>query len=107
MAGRAGGRPALRVGRRNWAAELVHRTVGPRTEPGAMVYTDEWSGSKPPTAAGRGHASVSHDAGQWAWDDDGDGVREVHCSTLEGIWTGPRDFLRPFRGVHKVHLGWV
>ncbi len=36
--------------------------------------------------------------------DDGDGVREVHCNTMEGIWTGLRNFLRPFRGVNKVYL---
>jgi len=28
----------------------------------------------------------------------------VHCNTLEGIWTGLRNFLRPFRGVHKKYL---
>ena len=31
----------------------------------------------------------------WARDDDGDGIREVHCNTLEGLWTGLRNFLRP------------
>ncbi len=36
--------------------------------------------------------------------DDGDGIREVHCKTLEGLWTGLRNFLRPFRGVHKKFL---
>ena len=35
---------------------------------------------------------------------DGDGERELHCNTLEGIWTGLRNFLRPFRGVNKVYL---
>ena len=30
--------------------------------------------------------------------------REVHCNTLKGIWTGLRNFLRPFRGVNKVYL---
>ena len=68
------------------------------------MYTDEWSGYKPLTAAGRGHATVNHNAGEWARDDDGDGVREVHCNTLEGLWTGLRNFLRPFRGVNKVYL---
>jgi transposase-like protein len=68
------------------------------------VYTDEWSGYKPLKAAGRGHAAVNHNAGEWARDDDGDGVREVHCNTLEGLWTGLRNFLRPFRGVNKVYL---
>ena len=28
----------------------------------------------------------------------------MHCNTLEGIWTGPRNFLRPFRGVNKVYV---
>ena len=31
-------------------------------------------------------------------------MREVHCNTLEGLWTGLRNFLRPFRGVNKVYL---
>jgi hypothetical protein len=31
-------------------------------------------------------------------------VREVHCNTQEGIWTGLRNFLRPFRGVNKEYL---
>jgi hypothetical protein len=54
VVGRASGRLSLRVGRRNWAAELVHRTVVPRTRPGATAYTDEWAGYKPLKAAGRG-----------------------------------------------------
>ena len=32
------------------------------------------------------------------------GVREVHDNTPEGIWTGLRNFLRPFRGVSKWYL---
>jgi len=31
-------------------------------------------------------------------------VREVHCNTMEGIWTGARNYLRPFRGVSKWFL---
>jgi transposase len=104
VVGRECGRLALRVGRRNWAAELVHQTVVPRTRPGATAYTDEWSGYKPLRAAGRGHAAVRHNAGEWARDDDGDGVREVHGNTPEGLWTGLRNFLRPFRGVSKKYL---
>lgn len=104
VVGRAGSRLSLRVGRRSGAAELVDQTVVPRTKSGAMVYTDEWNGYKPLKAAGRGHATVNHGAGEWARDDDGDGVREVHCNTLEGLWTGLRNFLRPFRGVNKTYL---
>ena len=40
----------------------------------------------------------------WARDDDVDGVREVHCNTQEGLWTGVRNFLRRFRGVRKWYL---
>jgi len=31
-------------------------------------------------------------------------VREIHCNTQEGLWTGLRNFLRPFRGVSKWYL---
>ena len=48
---------------------------------------------------------VVHSEGEWARDDDGDGLREVHCNTIEGIWTELRNFLRRFRGVHKKYLG--
>jgi transposase-like protein len=49
---------------------------------------------------------VCHKPGsrEWARDDDGDGIREVHCNTMEGIWVGLRNFLRRFRGVHKKYL---
>ncbi len=47
---------------------------------------------------------MNHDAYEWARDDDGDGIREVHVNTIEGMWTGIRNFLRPFRGVHKRYL---
>jgi transposase-like protein len=69
-----------------------------------MVYTDEWGAYKRLPESGRGHAAVNHEAGEWARDDDGDGIREVHDNTLEGIWTGFRAFLRPFRGVSKWYL---
>jgi transposase len=104
VVGRESGRLWARVGRRSTAAELVGATVLPATKPGAMVYTDEWDGYKPLARRGRGHATVNHEHGEYARDDDGDGVREVHVNTLEGIWTGLRDFLRPFRGVNKVYL---
>lgn len=81
--------------------------VEARTTDTATVYTDEWQAYNHLPQTGRGHASVCHTPGQreWARDDDGDGVREVHCNTLEGIWTGLRNFLRLFRGVNKEYLG--
>ncbi|MBV8264919.1 MAG: hypothetical protein JO252_01085 [Planctomycetaceae bacterium] len=47
---------------------------------------------------------MCHAAGEWARDEDGDGINEVHDNTLEGIWTGLRNYLRKFRGVNKVYL---
>jgi transposase len=104
VVGRESGRLWLRVGHRSGSAELVEATVLPATEPGAMVYTDEWNGYNPLSRHDRGHATVNHNRGEFARDDDGDGIREVHCNTMEGIWTGLRNFLRPFRGVNKVYL---
>jgi transposase len=69
-----------------------------------MVYTDDWNGYNPLGRHDREHATVNHGRGEFARDDDGDGVREVHCNTMEGIWTGLRNFLRMFRGVNKVYL---
>ena len=70
----------------------------------SKVNTDEWCGYSGLPAMGRSRATVCHAAGEWARDDDGDGIREVHVNTLEGLWTGLRNFLRPFRGVSKVYL---
>ena len=72
------------------------------TRPRTCVSTDEWQGYQ---TVNRRHASVAHGEHEWARDDDGDGIREVHANTTEGMWTGTRNFLRPFRGVHKRYLG--
>src|SRR5260370_40737889 len=76
------------------------------TKPGTIVYTDEWDGYNHLTELGRGHATVCHTPGkrEWARDDDGDGVREVHNNTTEGFCTGAWNFLRVFRGVSKRFL---
>ena len=100
VVGRASKRVWFRVGRRSSSAELVDATVLPATEPGAMVYTDDWNGYNPLGRSGRGHATVNHNRGEFARDDDGDGVREVHCNTLEGTWTGLRNFL--FEWAHNL-----
>lgn len=80
--------------------------IGQTTHVGAVVNTDEWNGYARLPQMGREHHTVCHNPAsrEWARDDDGDGVREVHCNTQEGIWTGVRNFLRPFRGVSKWYL---
>lgn len=72
----------------------------------ATVYTDEWIGYRRLPDFGRNHDTVVHLPGQrvWAIDRDGDGIREVHNNTLEGLWSGLRTFLRPFRGISKYFL---
>src|SRR5512135_3509751 len=60
------------------------------------VNTDEWNGSnRGGKRHGRAHRTVDHSGPRctWAIDADGDGLREVHCNTLEGLWTGVRNFL--------------
>jgi transposase-like protein len=71
------------------------------------VNTDEWNGyNRIGKRQGRVHRTVDHSGPKWTWaiDGDGDGVREIHCNTQEGLWTGLRNFLRPFRGVSKWYL---
>ena len=42
--------------------------------------------------------------GQYAKDEDGDGIYEVHCNTQECIWSLLRPWLRPHRGVSLEKL---
>jgi transposase len=78
-----------------------------KTLSGIRVYTDEWRAYLPLRQMGYDHHTVCHGhPGQreWARDDDGDGIREVHTNRAEGFWTGLRNFLRTFRGVSKHFL---
>ena len=91
---------------------VVHRSrrcdleplVLQHTLPGTTVNSDEWSAYDHLDEHQRPHATVNHSLPEWARDDDGDGIREVHDNTMEGIWTGVRNFLRTFRGVNKIYL---
>jgi hypothetical protein len=65
------------------------------------VHTDEWKSYQ---GMPRQHRVVRHGQREGARDDDGDGVREMHINTAEGMWTSVRNFLCPFRGVHKRYL---
>jgi transposase-like protein len=105
VVGRASGQIRLQVCAHSDRATL-QPFVEAHTRPDATVNTDEWRAYDQLPATGRTHPTVCHTPGQreWARDADGDGVREVHDNTLEGIWTGLRNFLRPFRGVSKWFL---
>lgn len=71
------------------------------TQSASHLYTDENNGYNHVI---RPRSTVCHSDKEWARDDDGDGIREVHVNTIEGLWTDVRNFLRPFKGVHKDHL---
>jgi transposase-like protein len=71
------------------------------TQAQATLYTDEYDSYN---RLQRIRHTVCHGNNEWARDDDGDGVREVHVNSNEGGWTGLRNFLRPYRGVHKAYL---
>ncbi len=83
-------------------------TIQPQVEsttlPTTTVFTDESDAYNRIPASGRERQTVCHSQGEYARDDDGDGFYEVHCNTMEGIWVGLRNFLRPFRGIHKKYL---
>ena len=100
--GRESGRACLHVignSDRVTLEDLVQAT----TTPGTTLNTDEWRAYHRVPELGRGHVTINHGAREWARDDDGDGVHEVHTNAMEGTWTGLRNFLRPFRGVSKWH----
>jgi transposase len=88
----------------NTRQKTIQPEVEKKTKNRASIYTDDSHAYNKVSASGRYHATVNHSQKEWARDDDGDGIREVHCNTMEGIWTGLRNFLRLFRGVHKKYL---
>lgn len=98
--GRAGGQCRPRVCAHT-GGKTLRQHVHQFTQRRVTCYTDEWQGYN---NVERAHGTVCRSQHEWARDDDGDGVREVHTDTIEGLWTATRNFLRPFRGVHKKHL---
>jgi transposase-like protein len=86
--------------------EVVETTV-PRSA--AILYTDALAAYVPvEDELHIWHSSVRHgspgEVREWARDDDGDGIREVHCNSCEGAGAALRTYLRGFRGVHKKYL---
>ncbi len=106
MVGRDSGEVRLEVVDSAGAAELGD-FVDRSCLSGTTVNTDAWNGyNRVGGRHDRIHVRVDHSGpkSSWAIDADADGVREVHCNTMEGTWTGLRNFLRPFRGVSKKYL---
>ena len=98
--GRQSGQVRLRVVK-DTTGQTLRAHVQQFTRPESHVYTDEYDSYN---GIPRLRSTVAHGAYEWARDDDGDGIREVHTNTIEGMWTGLRNFLLPFRGVSKYFL---
>ena len=98
--GRESGQVRLRMVKRT-NGKTLEQHIAQFTQPKAVANTDEWQGYN---QIPRTHVTVNHGEHEWARDADGDGIREIHINTTEGMWTGVRNFLRPFRGVHKKLL---
>jgi len=99
--GRLTGQVRLRVVT-NTKQTTVRAHVEQFTGAGTHVYTDAYASD---ATIERPHTTVGHAAHEWARDADGDGTREAHTHTCEGMWAGLRTYLREFRGVHKGYLG--
>ena len=98
--GRESGQVRLRVVHHT-DGKTLEKHVHQFTRMDPMCYTDEWLGYNHIV---RRHASVCHAEHEWARDDDGDGIREVHVNTVEGFWSLLRSWLRPHRGISQEKL---
>jgi transposase len=89
-------------------AHVKQKTIEPfikdTMDPGTLVYTDEYSIYARLCAWGHGHKSVNHGRGEYARDEDGDGLCEVHVNTMEGFWSLLRSWLRPHPGISQEKL---
>jgi len=98
-----GGRVVVRM-----LADVRQATIRPVIEgsvaKGALVHTDEYVVYARLEGWGYGHKAVCHARGEYARDEDGDGFREVHVNTAEGLWSLLRSWLRPHRGVSQEKL---
>ena len=97
VVGRTSGQIRLTVGE-NTRQQTIQPKVTQATHRSATVYTDESSAYNHVSKTGRAHYTVCHSHREYARDDDGDGVREVHCKTMEGIWPRAAEFPPAFSG---------
>ena len=93
----------LRIAESTGSRDLVPPVLDSTPED-STVNTDELASYNVLSKCGRVRKTVNHSKREWARDDDGDGIREVHVNSIEGLWTGLRNFLRIFRGVSKNYL---
>jgi transposase-like protein len=84
--------------------QTVYSFITKTTCEDIILYTDGNHAYQSIEDTAREHLTVKHSEHEFARDADGDGINEVHDNTIEGIWTGLKNFLRPFRGLHQKFL---
>jgi transposase len=98
-----GGEVVLRM-----LANVQQKTIRPIIEAtvvaGALIRTDEYDIYARLESWGYRHQTACHARGEYARDEDGDGLCEVHVNTLEGFWSLLRSWLRPHRGISQEKL---
>jgi transposase-like protein len=88
----------------NVKTQTIRPIIEQLVQRGAKVYTDGYCIYHFLSEAGYQHQVVNHSAGEYARDLDGDGHCEVHCNTMECVWSWLRPMVRTYRGVSKVYL---
>lgn len=90
----------------NTTQKEVEQWLGAHRSETGTCYSDESNAYNHVRTEKLDHRTVCHSAKEWARDDDGDGINEVHTNSIEGLWTELRNFLRRFKGVskHFIHL---
>jgi transposase len=98
-----GGRVVIRM-LENVKQATIRPLIAATIAPGTLVHTDEYDIYSRLEEWGYRHKTVCHGKGEYARDEDGDGFCEVHVNTMEGVWSLPRSWLRPHRGVSQEKL---
>ena len=85
----------------NVRTATIKPIIATKVKAGAQFCTDEYNIYRF-TEADYDHRTVNHGAGEYARrDPDGTGV---HCNTMEGIWSGLRNFLDHCKGISQRFL---
>ena len=98
-----GGQVALHMLARVQAA-TIKPIITAAVAQGALVHTDEHGIYARLPAWGYGRKTVCHAQGEYARDEDADGLCEVHVNAIEGFWSLLRSWLRPHHGISQDKL---
>ena len=85
----------------NVRTATIKPIIAAKVKVGAQFFTDEYN-IYHFTKADYDHRTVNHGAGEYARRDP-DGTC-VHCNTMEGMWSGLRNFLDRFKGISQRFL---